>query len=215
MITAYPLQWPAGWPRTRAGETKVGKFGTKTQRPGQTWASTTDITVAGATKRVLLELERMGVGREDVVISMNLQLRRDGLPLSAQRKVQDVGAAVYWSPRGAAPRVMAIDQYTTVEDNLAAIAATLDAMRSIERYGGAQILDRAFTGFAALPAPTAKRSWREVMTFGESTPNAEQLRRRFRELAFIRHPDRAGGSDAAMSELNVALAEAERELKEG
>jgi DnaJ-domain-containing protein 1 len=50
------------------------------------------------------------------------------------------------------------------------------------------------------------------MIFGESTPTIEQLRRRYRELASTRHPDRAGGSDAAMSELNVAMAEAEKEI---
>lgn len=61
---------------------------------------------------------------------------------------------------------MAIDQYYRVEENLAAIAATLDAMRAIERHGGAQILDRASTGFAALQAPMAvARSWREMFGF--------------------------------------------------
>ncbi|KVD37855.1 hypothetical protein WJ41_22830 [Burkholderia ubonensis] len=62
------------------------------------------------------------------------------------------GVAVYWETRAGARRVMAIDQYTRVADNLAAVAATLDAMRAIERHGGARILERAFTGFAALAA---------------------------------------------------------------
>ena len=38
---------------------------------------------------------------------------------------------------------MAIDAYTRTADNLAAVAATLEAMRAIERHGGAQILERA------------------------------------------------------------------------
>jgi hypothetical protein len=211
MITAYPLQWPAGWPRTHPGAMRYGKFGTKKTAPGSSYASTADITVAVATKRVLAELDRMGIDREDIVISTNLKLRLDGLPRSDQPAPRDAGAAVYWQAGKGAPRVMAIDQYYKVEENLAAIAATLDAMRAIERHGGAQILDRAFTGFTALPAPTT-RAWRQVMGFGEPTPNADQLRRRYRELASTRHPDRAGGSDAAMSELNVALAEAEREI---
>jgi len=50
---------------------------------------------------------------------------------------------------------MAIDIYDTVAGNLAAVAATLDAMRAIERHGGAQILKRAFQGFKALPSSTA------------------------------------------------------------
>lgn len=212
MIPAYPLQWPVGWPRTAAGAAQHGKFGTKAQRPGQHWASTVSITVAQATQRVLDELARMGVGRDDVVISTNLALRLDGLPRSGQGAPRDAGAAVYWQTRNGDRRAMAIDRYHKVEDNLAAIAATLDAMRAIERHGGAQILDRAFTGFTALPAPTLHRNWREVMIFGESTPTRDQLRRRYRELASTRHPDRPGGTDAAMSELNVALAEAEKEI---
>jgi DnaJ-domain-containing protein 1 len=111
--------------------------------------------------------------------------------------------------------VMAIDQYYRVEENLAAIAATLDAMRAIERHGGAQILDRAFTGFTALPAPAAARSWREVFGFTpHAQPDRAALRNRYRILAGERHPDRAGGSDAAMSELNVALREAEEEIRQ-
>jgi hypothetical protein len=86
-------------------------------------------------------------------------------------------------------------------------------MRAIERHGGAQILDRAFTGFTALPAPTAKRHWREVFGY-TAIPGVTRamLRATYRRLASERHPDRAGGSDAAMSELNVALAEAEKEI---
>lgn len=212
MIAAYPLQWPAGWPRTPGNGVKHGKFGTKKQRPGQHWQSTVEITVAQATQRVLDELTRMGIDRGDIVISTNIQLRLDGLPRSGQRAPADPGAAVYWQTGGGDRRVMAIDQYSKVEDNMAAIAATLDAMRAIERHGGARVLERAFTGFTALPAPAARRSWRAVMEFPPNyDPTGDELRQRYRRLASSRHPDRAGGSDAAMSELNVALAEAERE----
>lgn len=211
MIPAYPLQWPAGWPRTPVSAQRYSNFGSKKGSSTRV----TDITVAEATQRVLAVLGRMGIDRQDVVISTNLALRLDGLPRSGQAAPRDAGAAVYWQTKKGERRVMAIDQYYRVEENLAAIAATLDAMRAIERHGGAQILDRAFTGFTALPAPALRRTWREVMTFGESTPTRDQLRRRYRELASVRHPDRAGGSDAARSELNVALAEAEREIDHG
>lgn len=212
MIPAFPLQWPAGWPRTPAGAAKPGRFAMKSS--GKSYLSMTDITIAEATRRVLAELARMGVDRQDVVISTNLALRLDGLPRSGQAAPRDAGAAVYWQTRKGERRVMAIDQYTKVEENLAAIAATLDAMRAIERHGGAQILDRAFTGFTALPAPAARSTWRAVFGFFEDVPvSQDALRRAYRRLASERHPDRAGGSDAAMSELNCALAEAESEIK--
>jgi hypothetical protein len=209
VIPAYPLQWPAGWPRTDWLAMKPGKFGTKKGSA----SIVTNITIAEATQRVLAELARMGVDRDNVVISTNLQLRQDGLPYSRQAAPRDAGAAVYWSTRKGERRVMAIDQYQKVEDNLAAIAATLDAMRAIERHGGAQILDRAFTGFAALPAPSGQRKWRDVFEVPAGWHVClDDVKDRYRRLARERHPDRANGSNAAMSELNVALAEAEKEL---
>lgn len=53
MIPAYPLQWPADWPRTPVGSGKYGKFGTRSKRPGQSWVSISDITLAEANHRVL------------------------------------------------------------------------------------------------------------------------------------------------------------------
>lgn len=211
MIPAYPLQWPAGWPRTPPAELRYGRFGTR--KASTAYNGHSAITIAEATKRVLAELSRMGIARDDIVISTNLLLRLDGLPRSGQTAPRDAGAAVYWTTAKGERRVMAIDQYDRVADNLAAIAATLDAMRAIERHGGAQILDRAFTGFTALPAPSARRTWREVFGFREGQlVSMAALKDQYRRLARAHHPDRAGGSDAAMSELNVALTEAEEEI---
>jgi hypothetical protein len=205
MISAFPLQWPEGWPRTKAGFTKDGKF-TKYKK---------DLTIADGVDRVIAELERFGIDRQDVVISTNVRTRLDGFPRSGEPTPQDKGVAVYWEEWNGKRRVIAVDIYTTVADNLAAIAATLDAMRAIERHGGAQILERAFTGFLALPAPTWKRPWREVMGFAPGEPvDAETLKARYRKLASTRHTDKEGGSDDAMAELNVANAEAEQEVGE-
>jgi hypothetical protein len=65
----------------------------------------------------------MGVTRDDVVISTNIPARLDGLPRGDAKWPADPGAAVYWTNGfSSGPRVMAIDQYTAVEDNLAEIA---------------------------------------------------------------------------------------------
>ena len=140
-IEAYPLTWPQGWPRKKSRQRRRAKFST----------SGRVLSVMDGIQRVLLELERLGVKRDDLVISTDIPTRLDGLPRS-DRSVADPGVAVYWR-KGKDTRCMAVDRYDRVADNLAAIAATLEAMRAIERHGGAEILDRAFTGFVALPAP--------------------------------------------------------------
>lgn len=102
---------------------------------------------------------------------------------------------------------MAIDRYTKVADNLAAIAATLEAFRAIERHGGAEIIERAFLGFTALPAP---KPWREVLNMVGSS-NLALAKKHYQELAMIHHPDQ-GGNAEAMAEINRAWSDAQREL---
>ena len=196
-INAYPLQWPTGWKRATAR--KEARFSTRDygSRPARV------LTVSDGCDRVLRELDRMGYTRNDVVISTNVVLRLDGLPRSDQRAPDDPGAAVYWRTRKGENKVMAIDIYDRVADNLAAIAATLEAMRSIERHGGAAILERAFTGFVALPSPGAKRNWWEVLGL-QSDATREAVKTAYRRLASIHHPDKPGGSHEKMAELNHA-----------
>lgn len=104
---------------------------------------------------------------------------------------------------------MAIDAYTRVADNLGAIAATLEAMRAIERHGGAQILERAFAGFDALPAP--KTHW-DVLGVKPGA-SKEEVQRAWRMKAAAHHPDREGGSQAAMAEVNAARDAALKEAR--
>lgn len=211
MIAAYPLQWPVGWPRTAALHRGGARFSQSVRKYGSNYRGTQPISVAEGVTRVLLELERMGINRQDVVLSTNVKTRLDGLPRSGDAEPYDPGAAAYWTTHRGETRVMAIDQYDTVAGNLGAIAATLSAMRAIERHGGAQILDRAFTGFAALPNPNG-RSWRDVFGFeSNERVSPDELDKRYRVLASSRHPDR-GGSTAAMTELNLAKTQAAAEL---
>lgn len=84
---------------------------------------------------------------------------------------------------------MAIDRYDRVADNLAAIAATLDAMRAIERHGGAEILNRAFTGFAALPDQASDAWWIVLgVPWDASRPVIDDA---YRHLRSVYHPDKA------------------------
>jgi hypothetical protein len=154
----------------------------------------------------------MGFRRDDVLISTNLVTRLDGLPRSDQRKPADPGVAVYWrkGTKGEM-RCIAIDIYNDVADNLAAVAATLDALRAIERHGGAQVQERSFRGFAALPEST-KRHWRDVLDIPYTHVTPEAIENRYRTLAKTRHPDVSSGTHEAMAELNLARDEALREI---
>lgn len=192
-INAYPLQWPEGWKRTAYGQRRSATF-TKHKKA---------LAIYDGVQRVMDELQRLGLGRDDVVISTNVETRLDGFPRSDRAEPGDPGVAVYWQEKKGGRRVMAIDHYDRVADNLAAIAATLEAMRAIERHGGAAILERAFTGFTALPAPGAPREWWEVLGVSRKCTR-EEVKAAYRRLASQHHPDKPGGSHAAMAELNVA-----------
>ncbi len=213
-VSRYPLQWPTGWKRTPDHRREPGRFTSKAYNSGR---RAEPLTVAQAVDRLLAELLRMAVAEQDVIISTNVEPTLTGRPRSGERKPQDPGAAVYWMDMGK-HRCMAIDRYTDVAQNLAALAATIEAMRAIERHGGAAILDRAFTGFTALPAPIVagmKRPWREVLEYGNGPATEHEITRNYRILAKDYHPDRPGGSTAKMAELNAARDEALRELGNG
>lgn len=202
-IEAYPLAWPAGWRRTSAAERARARFNRKESHYNgdgtlSSCKRSASLTIAQGTERVLEALGKMGF-RQSVVISSNLALRNDGLPRSGQRAPDDPGVAVYWGAK--APRCIAVDQYDRVADNLAAIAATLEAMRAIERHGGAEILDRAFTGFTALPQP---EQWFQVLGV-KPTATRGEIDDAYRRLAMKYHPDRGGSSDD-MARINVARA---------
>jgi hypothetical protein len=133
----------------------------------------------------------MGIPDWNVIISTNVPLRLDGMPRS-DKEPGDPGAAVYWKKNDKqAMRCMAIDRYVRVADNLAAISATLEAMRAIERHGGGTILERAFLGFAALPEK-ASQHWRETLGVTLAQPTLQHIEDRFRTLAQLHHPDKGG-----------------------
>jgi hypothetical protein len=194
-LKAYPLTWPAGWRRCPPAERARATFAHYKAR----------LSIGVAVERVLTELELMGVDTDaNVVVSTNVPLRLDGFPRSDRDlEPQDPGAAVYWrNPASATNKFpcIPIDQYDRVADNLGAIAATLEALRRIERHGGARILERAFLGLTALPAP---EQWFQVLELSVHATAAE-IREAAHRLAFKHHPDRPGGDTHHMARINAA-----------
>lgn len=182
-IQAYPLQWPAGWRRTPSGQRTTAKFRNYEK----------SLTIGVGAERVYKELGAF-VPASRIIISSDLRLRLDGKPYSDQPTVSiDPGVAVYWAD-GAQHRCIAIDRYTRIADNLAAVAATIEAMRAIERHGGATILDRAFQGFTALPAPD---SWWQVLGLKGPNVSEAEIKAAHRRLISEHHPDTGGDNDTA------------------
>jgi|GEM_PF-677594 len=213
MRQPFPLQWPAGWVRTDPDKREKALF---------------RVTLTEGIQDLLYELRLMGAA--NVVITSNLPTGSKGLPY-ATGKADDTGIAV-WCVIDGVERVFACDRWTTAAANLRAVGKTVEAIRKIGDWGAADMVTRAFSGFAALPpaggqemapnpASTPQKGWREI--FGKDVADAyemrlvdkartlETIKLRHRQAMKIAHPD-LGGSHERASELNMALQEAEAEL---
>lgn len=185
VVTAYPLQWPAG--RKRATWRQTARFGSKH-----------GMTLGRARDEVFKQIKLLG-GRLPI-LSSNLQLRNDGLPYASQRQPDDPGVAVYFTYKGK-QHCFASDCWNKVEDNVLGIAKTIDALRGIERWGTGDMLERAFVGFQALPHMEAEQ-WFQVLGVS-SRASRDEIDTAYRSLAMKHHPDR-GGDSAQMARINAA-----------
>ncbi len=195
---ACPLAWPNGKPRTPLAQRKNGQFR----------SAGSDLTVAVAAGRVEDEVEKLR-GR-NLLISSNVQVTLSGRPRSSQPEPADRGVCVYFQLADK-PFAMACDRYLTVADNLAAIAKHIESVRGQERWGVATAAE-TLMAFRALPAPGAARPWRDVLGLSAGTFLRGQINEQYRIVAAERHPDRPGGSEHAMAEINAARDAALAEL---
>lgn len=208
--TRYPLSWPTGWPRRPArarARAKFTKARTHHSSGGGSWTVRDALTVPQGLERLRRELERLRA--RDVIISTNVELNSYGHPRGGRRDPDDPGAAVYFKLSGK-DRVLASDAWDRTADNLAAIAAHIECIRGIDRYG-VGTLDQAFAGYDALPPPgtSPKIPWRKVFEYAEDArPSKVDIEARYKVLAKQFHPDLQGGSHNAMAMLNSARDEA-------
>lgn len=164
---AYPLSWPVGWPRTEPMRREQARF---------------KVTLPAAIDGLKRELQLLGA--TDLVLSSNVTL--------GATNPADPGVAAYFNYLKA-PACIPCDRWKRVEDNVHAIAKTVDAMRGIERWGAKNMVGAAFRGFAALPPPSDARPWRD--TFGDIRTRTE-LDAKHKALRSQHHPDKGG--DATM-----------------
>jgi hypothetical protein len=205
MASAFPLQWPDGWARTPLSQRRRAPY---------------KLTPDRATSELIHSLKLLGVVGGSIIVSTNIPVRKDGLPYATFREPDDQGVAVYWNTRAHGERVMACDKWLRVHENIRAIGLAVEGLRAIDRAGASQILERAYSAFGALPPAadvTPVRPWWEVLGLPHEAVKLLDLtmcEARYRESARKAHPD-AGGSDAAMAELNRAREEMRRHFGGG
>jgi DnaJ-like protein len=197
-ISASPLTWPISQPRVASHARVSSRF---------------KASLAESRTDLLHELSLLGA--RDVVISSNLELRRDGLPYADSREPSDPGVAVYFSRKVAMtlrPFVIACDSYTRTAHNLRAVGVTVGALRTIARHGASSMLEQAFTGFAALPPAGGTKFWWEILGV-ERSASLREIQGCYLDLVQIHHPDKEGGSHERMSEINEAFRQAKEEKR--
>lgn len=208
MTTAYPLQWPEGWPRGRAGNLSDARFGS-------------NLTVQRAARA--LEKELTALGAKGVVLSTNLKATLGSSATEGRgSSPKDPGAAIYFEYLGQ-QMVMAQEIFQSVAGNIRSLGLAIEAMRQLERHGGGYMMKRAFQGFAQLLPPsgspqTKAVDWRvELGPFLDGLDAADVLvlaESRYRLKAKMAHSDRTGGDDSRMIVLNAAIAAARIELED-
>lgn len=196
-INAYPLSWPP--------------HRTRTAPHARTW-SNFKTSFGKARDQCLGQIRTLG-GSESI-ISTNLPLRQDGLPYADRAQPKDSGVAVYFTYRKK-QMCFACDRWAKVDDNMHAIALTIGALRGVARWGTGDMMEAAFTGFAALAAPvTGQKPWREVFGFAtDEAVSAIRLEGAYRTARGEAHPDRPKtGSHEKFLAVQAAYEQAAREL---
>jgi len=214
MVESFPLNWPAGWPRTEKSKRQFARFSQKA-RDGS-FTSKENISFSKATIELYTELDRLGA--KNYVLSSNLQLGRGGIPLASQRRPEDVGVAIYFVLDGK-EQCIPCDKWNRPEDNIRAIGKTIEALRGLDRWGAKEMVNAAFRGFQALPPGTGdgviigtiSKKWFEVLGVSESA-SKDEVKIAFKILAQTKHPD-AGGDSQEFQDLMSAYQDGMRKTQ--
>lgn len=206
----YPLAWPKGRPRRKVADRVRGDFSMKSGD------KTVRVSVEAACGRLEEQVERLGGIYP--VLSTNLELRMDGRPRVDRGQPADPGVCLYFAIK-TTPYAMACDTYDSVAQNVAALAAHIEATRRIERYGVATAAE-TLQAFSALPPPppgkgvielpqaTPSRPWWEIFGVMREQADEETVAALYRAKA-----RKLGAADPALLDLNLARDAAVAEIK--
>ena len=166
----------------------------------------------------LLEKELCHLKAKDTVIQAYFelgQIRNDGWPRSSARPTQP-GVVLTYYVKGEAFS-FPCDTYSWWEDNLRAIGLSLEALRTVNRYGVTQGSEQ-YQGFKRLEAPVYKSKQDEAYEFIAKHSGATVQGARtdvdgcYRTAARKLHPD-LGGSHELFVKLQEKISRASTELR--
>lgn len=203
--TAYPLAWPDGWPRTPMHQREDGRH--RFTRPKSDGYGRKAWTFAEARDGLVEELRKLGA--RNPVLSTNFQIASHGLPSKNRGAPDDQGVAVYFELSGKS-MAMGRDAFMRAEENMRSLTLAVSALRQLERHGGGTMLERAFSGFQALPNPD-RQDWRSTLGLGpDAGLTAAEAAYRTGVKQF--HPDRPTGDAEQFHKINQAIEQARTEL---
>lgn len=153
-----PLAWPADEQRT----------------PAYKRITNSPFTVSQDKSIRQLDGELKRFKATNMILSLNLPWRG---------KIEDSAVAVFFDLPDGRKISICCDLYWKQSDNVRALYMIVDSMRTIERYGGANIAHKTFTGFVALPPP--KDIWKILgISKGVGESLSPKLKREFVMEAF-------------------------------
>jgi len=161
-----------------------------------------------AQQQLRLEINRLG--GKNLIVSTNIPVRNDGGLYAdwMKKKIDDPGVAIYFSLNGKDVS-MCCDKFPRIWENVYALAKGIEALRGMERWGVSEFMERAFSGFTAIPeaVEVEENIWHSL---GLSTKPAfvEEVKSAYRNWAKVYHPDVPGGSHEKMQKLNNAYQKA-------
>lgn len=131
------------------------------------------------------------MGGRDCIVTSNIPTNTIGFSsVNLYGNSLDTGVSIFFKLNNM-QKVIQVDKYNDFNSNLYALAKSVEAMRNLDRWGGVQVMDGMFTGFAALPSPEQVSV--STMTFyfeGFTTKSA--ARPLYLDLCKRLHPDNGG-----------------------
>lgn len=168
-----PLQWVSHIKRTKTRE--KSKFKSH--------------TVAKSCKLIKSQIKLMG--GDDCLVTSNIPTNTTGFAtVKLYGNSVDTGVSIFFKLNGV-QKVIQVDKYNDSNSNLYALAKSVEAMRDLDRWGGVQVMDGMFTGFAALPAPDQVSASTMTFYFDGFTTKAA-ARPLYLDLCKRLHPDNGG-----------------------